>query len=191
MYKVKHSLTSVLIVKNSKFITLIYPLDSLDDVEELLKKAKALYPKATHYTYAYRTFEGEKSNDDGEPGGTAGMPILNVIKRKNIINVLVIVIRYFGGIKLGAGGLSRAYSTSCAEALEKCFLVLLVPAKKVKIITEYSHIKELDYLLQNDFIVEKEFADVVTYIALLRDEHILDYQFAYNIIGDDYMEKEL
>ncbi len=190
MYKVKHNLTSELIIKNSRFITLVFPIDSVDEVKTYLQNAKLLYPKATHYTYAYRTFDEEKASDDGEPGGTAGMPILNVIKKQDVINVLVIVIRYFGGIKLGASGLVRAYSKACVEAFAQGTLLMLIPAKKVKIITDYSRIKELDYLLRKEVILEKSFTETIRYTTLLQNEHILDGHFSYDVIGEDYIEKE-
>ncbi len=89
-----------LIVKNSRFISLIYKFYDGDDLNKYLDEAKEKYPKATHYTFGYITESSKKSSDDGEPGGTAGMPILNVLEKEEIINVLVIIVRYFGGIKL-------------------------------------------------------------------------------------------
>lgn len=192
MYKVKEHTTHELIIKNSRFIALIYQIQSQDEIEVLLKEVKIKYPKATHYTYAYRTKEQEKANDDGEPSGTAGMPILNVLQKQDLINTLVIVIRYFGGIKLGAGGLVRAYSKACKEVVEQTKKVKLIPAKKIKIQTEYHKGKELDYLLENNNgkIIEKSFTDSITYIVILEKETILKGHFVYEIIGNDYIEKE-
>ena len=109
------------------------------------------------------------------------------------MNILVIVIRYFGGIKLGAGGLVRAYTKACKEAIEKTTKVKLIPAKKIKIQTEYHKGKELDYLLENNNsnIIEKIFTDSITYIVILEKETILKGHFSYEIIGNDYIEKEL
>ena len=181
MYTIKEALEYELIIKNSKFIALIHQVKKKEEIEKYLNLAKKKYPKATHYVYAYKISNIEKSNDDGEPSGTAGMPILNVLKAKEITNVLVIVIRYFGGIKLGAGGLIRAYASSCKKVLEKAHLVSLIPAKKVKIITTYANQK-------NSKILEKNFTDKIIYIVLIEDEHILDNKFAYEVIGDDYIE---
>lgn len=191
MYVIKENIEHELIIKNSRFITLIYQIKTKEEVDNYLKVAKEKYPKATHYTYAYKTMEEEKSSDDKEPSGTAGIPILNVIQKQEIVNVLVIVIRYFGGIKLGAGGLVRAYTKSCKEALCKASLLSLIPAKKVKIKADYTNQKELDYLLQSSKVLEKTFTDTVTYIALVENETILDHKFSYEIIGTSYIEKEL
>ena len=192
MYKVKENTAHELIIKNSRFIALVYQIQNQNEITPLLKEAKIKYPKATHYTYAYRTQEQEKASDDGEPGGTAGMPILNVLQKQDLINILVIVIRYFGGIKLGAGGLARAYAKACKEALEQTKKVKLVPAKRVKIQTGYHKGKELDYLLENNHgnIIEKSFTDNITYIVILEKDTILKGHFTYEIIENDYIEKE-
>lgn len=110
-----------LIINKSKFISYRYDLSTLSDVETILLSLKKQYKKATHICYAYiynRDSVHEKCSDDGEPSGTAGYPILNVLKKKNLTNILVVVVRYFGGIKLGAGGLTRAYTKACAEVLK-------------------------------------------------------------------------
>ena len=107
-------------INKSRFIAYKKELTSLDEVETFLQELKREHKKATHICYAYvykREVVSEKCCDDGEPGGTAGYPILNVIKKKNLTNVLVAVVRYFGGIKLGAGGLTRAYTKACAAVL--------------------------------------------------------------------------
>ena len=92
----------------------------MEEVKLHLEELKKQHKKATHICYAYVYNKGEvseKCSDDGEPNGTAGYPILQVIKKKNLNNILVVVVRYFGGIKLGAGGLMRAYTKACAEVL--------------------------------------------------------------------------
>ena len=110
-----------LIINKSRFIAYKLELNSVDDVKPFLEKLKKEHKKARHICYAYvfnKDVVSEKCSDDGEPGGTAGYPILNVIKKKNLTNILVAVVRYFGGIKLGAGGLTRAYTKACAGVLE-------------------------------------------------------------------------
>ena len=107
-------------INKSRFIAYKLELTSLDIVKPFLEKLKKEHKKARHVCYAYvynKEVVSEKCSDDGEPGGTAGYPILNVIKKKNLTNVLVAVVRYFGGIKLGAGGLTRAYTKSAAGVL--------------------------------------------------------------------------
>ena len=111
-----------LIINKSRFIAYKILLTDLSQVKEMVEKLKKEHKKANHVCYAY-VYKGEvvseKCSDDGEPGGTAGYPILNVIKKKNLNNVMVAVVRYFGGIKLGAGGLTRAYTKAAAGVLEE------------------------------------------------------------------------
>ena len=114
--------TNEIIIKNSRFITILFPINS-DNITELINKVKIDYPKATHYCYSYILENHQKASDDGEPGGTAGMPMLNVLKMQGLTNIIAIVTRYFGGIKLGAGGLTRAYSQSVAETLKLAEIV--------------------------------------------------------------------
>ncbi len=108
-----------IIIKKSKFITKLYNIDNVDDVKKIIEDLHNEYKKATHIVYAYSINGQEKAVDDKEPSHTAGLPILNVIHMRNLNNVLIVVIRYFGGIKLGAGGLTRAYSKSASEIVKK------------------------------------------------------------------------
>lgn len=108
-------------IKKSKFIGQKFNVSSIDDVNRILADIKKEHKKATHVCYAYRIVGKEyleKAFDDGEPSGTAGKPILNVIQKQDLKNVLVVIVRYFGGIKLGAGGLLRAYSKTASETLK-------------------------------------------------------------------------
>lgn len=116
----KHTLE----IKKSQFITWLLPLENKQQAKEYLQLARAEYPDARHYCWAYIMGDNPNSmtaamSDDGEPSGTAGKPMLNVLQHKPVDNVMAIVIRYFGGVKLGAGGLVRAYS----QAVEQCFSV--------------------------------------------------------------------
>ena len=110
---------SLVEIKKSKFIGLYYQVDSPDEVKEILDKLKQEHKKARHMPYAYKIGNTAKKTDDKEPSNTAGLPIYNIIERKNLTNCLVIVIRYFGGTKLGAGGLLRAYSEAANLATNK------------------------------------------------------------------------
>ena len=110
-----------IIVNKSRFIAYLFELNTIDDVKNILQNLKKQHKKANHFCYAYvfnKDSVNEKCSDDGEPSGTAGYPILNVMKKKGLKNSLVVVVRYFGGIKLGAGGLTRAYTKSVAELLK-------------------------------------------------------------------------
>ena len=106
-------------IKKSRFITYLYNLDNIDEVDSIVNNIREEHKKARHVVYVYKINNTGKINDDGEPKGTAGMPIFNVIEKNNLNNILIIVVRYFGGIKLGAGGLFRAYSNSASEIIKK------------------------------------------------------------------------
>ncbi|MCD8203862.1 MAG: YigZ family protein [Coprobacillus sp.] len=106
-------------ILSSRFIALVYPLRDASEVKDIITNVKKEYKKATHYVYAYRLGETSKSNDDGEPSGTAGRPILELLHKKEINNTLIIVVRYYGGSKLGAGRLLRTYVSTANEALNK------------------------------------------------------------------------
>ena len=149
MKTVKENIENEIIINKSRFITLLIKINNLDEIEKNLKEIKKKYKDATHYCYAYIIGNKEKCSDNGEPSGTAGMPILNVLKQNDLTNILCVVIRYFGGIKLGAGGLIRAYSTSASEALNKTNIVNLIKGYKIVIEFNYDNIKQINYLLKD------------------------------------------
>jgi uncharacterized YigZ family protein len=163
MKTIKENTTSEIIIKNSRFITLLYKVNNIDMVKLLLDETKNTYKEATHYCYAYIIDNEEKSTDDGEPGGTAGLPILQVLKKNNLNYVLAVVIRYFGGIKLGAGGLVRAYTKSVTNALDNNNLVSLIKGYNITISFDYKDVKEVDYLLKDNNINNKVFTDKIEY----------------------------
>ncbi len=96
-------------IKHSRFIGLYYSVDDVTEIKPLLEDLKKEYKKARHIAYAYKIDNIVKKSDDKEPANTAGTPIYNIIEKKNLNKVLIVVVRYFGGVKLGAGGLIRAY----------------------------------------------------------------------------------
>ena len=151
-------------IKNSKFIGVIIPIESLDDVKDNINKLKEEYKNATHYCYAFKLINDKGFSDDGEPNKTAGIPILNVIEGNNLVNVLVVIIRYFGGIKLGPGGLIRAYSNTCKEVINKSTLVELITGIEASITFPYSKEKEINYLLKDSIIKNKSYEENCTYI---------------------------
>ena len=151
-------------IKNSKFIGIIIPIESLDDVKYNLNNLKEEYKNATHYCYAFTLINNKGFSDDGEPNKTAGIPILNVIEGNNLVNVLAVVIRYFGGIKLGPGGLIRAYSNTCKEVINKSTLVELIKGIEASITFPYSKEKEINYLLKDSIIKNKLYEENCTYI---------------------------
>ena len=120
MRKIKDRIDNTIIIDKSKFITTIYPVETLEQINEILQATNKKHYDATHNCYAYIIDNGniQKCSDDGEPSKTAGYPMLDVLKKNDLTNALAITTRYFGGIKLGAGGLIRAYSSSVSLALK-------------------------------------------------------------------------
>ena len=116
---IKELAKSEIEVKKSRFIGLVFPISDVLEVKKYLDQVKKEYKGANHYCYAYRTPSFEKYDDDKEPSKTAGYPLLELLTKKDLTNVLAIVIRYFGGIKLGAGGLIRSYQKALKEALDQ------------------------------------------------------------------------
>lgn len=151
-------------IKNSKFIGIIKHVESKDDIRNILKDLKDKYNNATHYCYAFTLINDKGFSDDGEPNKTAGVPILKVIESEDLVNVLVVVIRYFGGIKLGPGGLIRAYSNTCKEVINKSTLVELIKGIVASITFNYSKEKEINYLLKDSIIKSKSYEETCTYI---------------------------
>lgn len=192
MYTIKNNSINEIIIKNSKFITLLYKVYSLEDIKNTLVNVKTLYPNATHYCYAYILNNEKRSSDDGEPSGTAGTPILNILESNNLNYVLSIVVRYFGGIKLGSSGLIRAYSRSIKEALKENTLTQLTEGINVNITFSWSNIKQIDYLLKDQLINKKEYLDNITYnisIPINILDTLKNYLISYEIIKNINIEK--
>lgn len=162
MKSIQKEITNEIIINKSRFITVLININDINNVKNKLNEIKKTYKDATHYCYAYIIKSHEKCSDNGEPSGTAGMPILNVLKQNNLTNILCVVIRYFGGIKLGTGGLIRAYSTSASEALNKATIVNLVKGYNITIEFSYDNLKQIDYLLKN-INIDKNYQDKITY----------------------------
>ena len=191
MKTIKDNIISELIVKNSRFITLLIKIDN-PDISDIISNIKNTYPKATHYCYGYIYNDIKKSSDDGEPGGTAGLPILNVLEKENLNNILVVVVRYFGGIKLGAGGLVRAYTKSVTESLKIANYTNLEEGYKIELEFDYSEEKQINYILNNSNIIDKEYNENIKYIVLI-DKDILDKlsNYKYKVLEEIYIEKDL
>lgn len=163
MKSIKNNIEDILIIKNSKFITNVFRLNNIDDINVYLNKITSKYNDATHNCYAYIYENIKKCSDDNEPSGTAGLPMLQVLEKKELSNILVIVTRYFGGIKLGAPGLVRAYTNSVTTALDKLEIIELTKGKNIDIIFNYDNIKKIDYILKDKSILYKEFNDKIKY----------------------------
>ena len=174
MKSIKNNIINTIVIKNSKFICHLIRINDLDDVKKYLDEINKEYKDATHNCYAYICGPNKKCSDDGEPGGTAGMPILNVLEMNNLDYLLCVVTRYFGGIKLGAGGLVRAYTASVTEALDKTSIVELSKAKIINIEFNYDNTKNIDYILKDTEIIEKKYDTNVIYTIIVKNDDILN-----------------
>lgn len=167
---IKEDIVNEIIINKSRFITVLCNVYNNDEVFEKINYYKNKYKDATHYCTGYIINSYMKCDDDGEPSGTAGMPILNVLKKNDLEYILCIVIRYFGGIKLGAGGLVRAYSRSASEAINKSEIVNLVNGYIIKIEFNYDNTKIIDTYLKN-IEIKKDFDEKVTYTFKISNDY--------------------
>lgn len=162
MKTIEKTYCSEIEIKKSRFIGILLPIHSLDEIQEKRKEIEEQYPGATHYCYAYILDQEKRCSDDKEPSKTAGMPILNVLEHQELNHVLCVIVRYFGGIKLGAGGLVRAYTAAAVEVMKEVTPIDLIPGISFQIHVSYEEQKQMDYLLK-EFIQKKEYSNVVTY----------------------------
>lgn len=143
-------------IKKSKFISFVFYTQTVEEAKNHLMQLSKQYSDATHICYAYVINDNgikEKAVDDGEPAGTAGKPILDCMKKRNFVNMLVAVVRYFGGIKLGAGGLVRAYSQSAKSVIESCKIKIqpFVEYEQKQVVVSYNkHEQFLRYCNKNN-----------------------------------------
>jgi len=144
---------SSLIVKGSKFIGSLFPVKSKEEAESILEKVRKKYYDATHNCFAYRIYPDiERFSDDGEPSGSAGKPILTVIKGESLFNVLIVITRYFGGTKLGVGGLVKAYGECAKEAVLNAKTVYLEHIKTIKLTVNFNQVNIVYHLAKREGI---------------------------------------
>ena len=164
-----------IVEKKSRFIAEVFPVTSEEEAMQYLEEARKRYWDARHHCWAYvlgRNPSAERMSDDGEPAGTAGKPILEVIRGRQITDVLVIVTRYFGGTLLGTGGLVRAYTASAAEGLKHSEIITRFHGFKLRIAADYTSLGKIQYLLaqRKICILESVYTDKVELIVLVPDE---------------------
>ncbi|MBQ9715613.1 MAG: YigZ family protein [Clostridia bacterium] len=152
------------VVEKSRFISFACQVSTVGQANFFIESISKQHYDATHNCYAYLTDDGQKFSDDGEPQGTAGMPILNAIKGKNLHNVAVVVTRYFGGIKLGAGGLVRAYGKAASNVLEEAEKVQFLQCDEFKLKCDYTYVSSVEATaFSYGKIIEREYYADVTY----------------------------
>ena len=164
-------------INKSKFIAHVKQVEDEETAKTILQQLKKKYFDATHNCSAWVLgVDGskQKSNDDGEPGGTAGNPILEIIKKNELVNTVVVVTRYFGGIKLGAGGLIRAYSHTAALGLSASKIVTMTPMQSLSITVNYNLFANVENWIRNKNITveSKDYTDNVTISLLLLPEEV-------------------
>ena len=164
--------TSNINIKKSEFICRLFPIKNENEAKEIINEISTKYNDATHNCTAYRIGNHGIYDDNGEPSGTAGKPILNVLEKNDLSNILAIVTRYFGGIKLGAGGLVRAYSKSVLNTLEEATIVQMSEFQIYELNFPYNHIKNIDNEIrnQNIRIISKDYDENVKYTIALKNK---------------------
>lgn len=173
----KYNTTTEMIEKKSRFIANAYHVESKEEAENKIKELKKEYHDAKHNCFAFRILdiegsEIEKSSDDGEPSGTAGVQILNVIKKNNLYNVLIVVTRYFGGILLGTGGLTRVYASVASNAIETNNIIISEKGVYLIVEIEYAENEKFKYYCEKNKIriVETQYSENIFYKIELNDE---------------------
>ena len=203
---IKENATSEIEERRSKFISNIFYVETEEEANEKIKNIKKQYYDAKHNCFAYiinKENQIKRFSDDGEPSGTAGSPILNVIEKNELCNVLIIITRYFGGILLGAGGLVRAYTEAASKAVEKAGIEWKVKGCEIELIISYQDMEKLKYYCSknNIEIINIEYGENVKCIIEVTNEekeniladNTYDDKMAnvleFNIIKEKYIRK--
>ncbi len=167
MNTIENNIENTIIINKSKFITLLIKINNVNNVKMKIDEIKNIYKDATHYCYGYIVDNNKKASDDSEPNGTAGIPILSILEKNNLNNILCIVVRYYGGTKLGTGGLIRAYSRSVKEALNKVNIKEIINAVIVDLLFNYEDEKKIINILNNVIINDKIYNDKISYNTII------------------------
>ena len=173
MYKIIDSVENTITIQKSEFITHIYRVNSIEEINSILEETRKKYYDATHNCYAYILGENQdiqKCSDDGEPQKTAGAPMMNVLKQNDMTNILAIVTRYFGGILLGAGGLIRAYSSAVSEALKLCKKYVTKEVSQYMLTTSYSSYNNLINIKDINIIDSSFTNDVIITFGIAKEK---------------------
>lgn len=177
MFKtIEKDLEGIIIEKKSKFIANLFYIENEEEAQQKINEIKKKYFDARHHCFAYRVLKDgkviSKQSDDGEPSGTAGAPMLNILEKQQLTNVLVIVTRYFGGILLGTGGLVKAYSDALKEAINNVKIEEIEDGYEIEVSLGYEDISNFEYFCsQNNIkIIKKEYTDKIKIIAEISKE---------------------
>lgn len=171
----KECVSNTIIIEKSRFIAYLKPCFSEDEYKDFLKEIKKKHYDSSHVCSGFINDNTKRSSDDGEPSGTAGVPILSVLEKNNLNHTAALVVRYFGGIKLGAGGLIRAYGSSVSEALKIARLVEDVSMSKYELTLSYELANKVDHLIDTKAInITREYNENVKYAFLCEDKTLID-----------------
>ncbi len=174
---IKENASYEIVEKKSKFIGNVFYIETREEAENIIKEQKKKYHDARHNCWAFRVIDDgniiEKSSDDGEPSGTAGAPMLNILSKEDIVNTLVVVTRYFGGILLGTGGLVKAYSETTKSALEKAQITKIDDGYIYNVEIKYSDLDSFKYFIKNNeinIVKEEYFENVILSIFVPKNK---------------------
>lgn len=188
---IKENVQTEITEKKSKFIANLFYIENVEEAEKLIKQTKKKYHDAKHNCIAYRVIDKgqmiEKSSDDGEPSGTAGQPMLSILQKNNLSNILVIVTRYFGGILLGTGGLVRAYSNSLLNAIEKSEKEIKCLGQELLVELDYNEFENFKYYCKKNRIniikVEyQEYIECIISLEFHKKEKLMEDYERKNIV---------
>ena len=196
MFKtIDQNIEAEIVEKKSKFIANFFYVESVEEAEEYIRKIKKEHKLARHNCYAFSVFSREgitdRFSDDGEPSGTAGAPMLNIISSKKITNILVVVTRYFGGILLGTGGLVRAYTGAFQEALDKVNIIEKELGKFVRFVVSYQDLEKFKYYLkQNEIdIINSNFTENVEIEVDITEKKLEELELRLNDLNFNIIER--
>jgi uncharacterized YigZ family protein len=179
MNTIKDEVKNELVINKSTFICLVSPKKSIKEARDYIEQVKGRYPDATHHPDAYiigSSAEYGHASDDGEPSRTAGAPMYDVLRKNNMTNVVAVVVRYFGGIKLGAGGLVRAYAKSVAEALKLATLVPIIEYRRLRLVFDYPFLTLVENMLGEASIINRSFSGNITLDVEIPAKDVLLYR---------------
>lgn len=199
--------TAEVLEKKSRFISYVYHVEDEENIEKLIKEMRRKYHDARHVCFAWRIIKDgqviERASDDGEPSGTAGAPMLSILKKENLCNILILVIRYFGGILLGTGGLVRAYSEATQKVIEKSKIVIMTNGVEIEVKLEYSNLDIFKYYCKNNdinIINIQYLDDIIIKVEMetyVKDKMLKEFETKtlkikeYKIIGEKYIAKNV
>ena len=181
-FSIESKVSAEVVVKGSKFIANAFPIDKKEEAEKYIDAISSKFKDATHNCFAYKIGNGDRAvfrfSDDGEPSGTAGRPILQAIETKDLTNVALVVTRYFGGTKLGTGGLIRAYNSAALEALNNARIISKYPQVILRVKFPYDYTNATQHLIKKFAanILESQFDEQTVYRIQLKASNEIDFR---------------